>query len=69
MNMLFTQLKDIQPYIAGLLFVIIYLAEHIIPQRRDLSDYKHSHRKIISPFPAFHIEIHYNILRPLTKGP
>lgn len=39
--MLFTQLKDIQPFDVGGLFALVYLAEHLLPQRRDLIDYKH----------------------------
>ena len=47
MNQLFTQLKDVQPYIVGILFAIIYLAEHLLPQRRDLIDYKHDFVNIV----------------------
>jgi sterol desaturase/sphingolipid hydroxylase (fatty acid hydroxylase superfamily) len=34
-------LKSILPYSVALTFVVIYAAEHIIPQRRDLIDHKH----------------------------
>jgi len=47
-NLLFTQLKDIQPYAVGILFAIIYLAEHLLPQRRDLIDYKHDFINIVT---------------------
>lgn len=46
--MLFSHLKDIQPYAVGVLFALIYLAEHLIPQRRDLIDYKHDFFNIIT---------------------
>jgi sterol desaturase/sphingolipid hydroxylase (fatty acid hydroxylase superfamily) len=38
---LVTLLKTIQPYAVVVVFVTIYLAEHIIPQRRELIDHKH----------------------------
>jgi sterol desaturase/sphingolipid hydroxylase (fatty acid hydroxylase superfamily) len=34
-------LKAIQPYAVGLVFITIYLAEHVLPQRRELIDHKH----------------------------
>ncbi|MGB4397733.1 MAG: sterol desaturase family protein, partial [Daejeonella sp.] len=34
-------MKEIQPYAVGVFFALIYLAEHLLPQRRDLIDYKH----------------------------
>jgi sterol desaturase/sphingolipid hydroxylase (fatty acid hydroxylase superfamily) len=34
-------LKAIQPYMVGIVFVAIYLAEHLLPQRRELIDHKH----------------------------
>jgi sterol desaturase/sphingolipid hydroxylase (fatty acid hydroxylase superfamily) len=34
-------LKAIQPYAVGIVFIGIYLAEHVLPQRRELIDHKH----------------------------
>jgi sterol desaturase/sphingolipid hydroxylase (fatty acid hydroxylase superfamily) len=34
-------LKIIQPYAVSVIFILIYLVEHIIPQRKDLNDYNH----------------------------
>lgn len=34
-------LKSVQPYAIAITFAAIYLAEHIIPQRRELIDHKH----------------------------
>lgn len=30
-----------QPYVIGIVFVLVYLAEHLVPQRKDLQDYRH----------------------------
>ena len=34
-------LQKLQPLIVGGVFVLLYLAEHLYPQRRELIDYKH----------------------------
>ena len=34
-------LKMIQPYAVGIIFITVYIAEHIFPQRKELIDYKH----------------------------
>ena len=33
--------RFIQPYAVGIIAVIVYLAEHIIPERTDRKDYRH----------------------------
>lgn len=38
---LLTFLKIIQPYAAALVFMLIYLAEHLLPERRGYTDYRH----------------------------
>ena len=39
-NLAYT-LQIIQPFAAGSIFLLTYLAEHIIPQRRELIDHRH----------------------------
>ena len=34
-------LQKIQPLIVGGVFVLLYIAEHLYPQRRELIDYRH----------------------------
>ncbi len=34
-------IKIIAPYTLGIVFLLIYLSEHIFPQRKDLTDHKH----------------------------
>ncbi len=41
MNELLNFVKQIQPYAIGIVFTSIYLAEHIIPQRSDMTDHRH----------------------------
>lgn len=31
----------VQPYLVGVIFILIYLVEHIIPQRKEMTDYRH----------------------------
>ena len=40
MNILST-IKLVQPFAIGAIFIAIYLAEHIYPQRKDLIDNRH----------------------------
>ena len=39
-------LQIIQPFAVGFVFVLTYLAEHVIPQRRELIDHKHDVKNI-----------------------
>jgi sterol desaturase/sphingolipid hydroxylase (fatty acid hydroxylase superfamily) len=41
MPTIFNTLKEFQPYVIGGIFMVIYIAEHISPQRPDQIDYKH----------------------------
>lgn len=41
MNEFITILRIIQPYVLGVAFIAIYIAEHIIPQRREIIDHRH----------------------------
>ena len=34
-------LRSVQPYVTGIVFIALYLAEHIIPQRNELIDHRH----------------------------
>lgn len=34
-------IKIITPYILGGIFLLVYVAEHVFPQRKDLIDHKH----------------------------
>ena len=43
----FIVLKGIQPYAIGIVFILIYVAEHLIPQRNELIDHRHDLRNII----------------------
>ncbi len=45
-NNLVHTLQIIQPFAAGSIFVLTYLAEHIIPQRRELIDHQHDAKNI-----------------------
>ncbi len=40
-------LITIQPYALAVVFLLSYLAEHIIPQRKEFIDYKHDYKNII----------------------
>ena len=39
-------LEAVQPYTVAIVFIITYLAEHIIPERRETPDYKHDLKNI-----------------------
>lgn len=43
-------LKTIEPYALGVAFAAMYLAEHIIPQRSGMTDYKHDLQNILVGF-------------------
>jgi sterol desaturase/sphingolipid hydroxylase (fatty acid hydroxylase superfamily) len=34
-------LKSAEPYVVAIAFVAMYIAEHVVPERKNLSDYKH----------------------------
>lgn len=40
-------IHTIQPYALAAVFVLTYLAEHIIPQRKEIIDYKHDLKNIL----------------------
>jgi len=40
-------IRSLQPYAIGISFAAIYIAEHIIPQRRELIDYKHDLKNVL----------------------
>lgn len=44
-NIIYT-LQIIQPFAVGIVFTLTYLAEHIIPQRKELIDHKHDAKNI-----------------------
>lgn len=43
----FINIEVIKPYSLGIIFVIIYVAEHIFPQRKELIDHKHDFKNIL----------------------
>lgn len=47
MNTLAELIRSVQPYALGISFVAIYVAEHIIPQRRDLIDHMHDVKNVL----------------------
>ncbi len=47
MNALADLVRSLQPYAVGISFAAIYIAEHIIPQRRELIDHKHDLKNVL----------------------
>ena len=47
MNSMGLFLKEIQPYLVAAIFIIIYVVEQIIPQRKELIDYKHDAMNVL----------------------
>jgi len=47
MNEFADLVRLLQPYAGGISFALIYLAEHIIPQRRELIDHRHDLTNIL----------------------
>ena len=39
-------ITGVQPYLIGGVFVALYAAEHLYPQRRELIDYRHDLRNL-----------------------
>lgn len=42
--------RSLQPYAIGISFSAVYIAEHLIPQRRDLIDHTHDGKNVLVGF-------------------